>query len=248
MVYAWADGLYVKAGLEDSKATLLVVVGALKEGRKVVLAIESGQRESKESWGRVLRELRDRGLRPWKATIAEWHLGIWAAMGELYAESAELRCWNHRILNVLDALPRKVRPEAREFLSQMPYAESRAECERRRDRFVSRYRRAYPKAVQILCRDWERMVAFYDFPREHWIHLRTTNVVESPFVAVRLRTTAAKRFKKVANATALIWKVLMIAGRTFRRLNAPHLLKEVFEGKKFVDGIAGTNSRRRLAA
>jgi len=247
-VYVWADGLYVKAGLEDSKAALLVIVGALKDGGKVVLAIESGQRESKESWGRVLRDLRDRGLRPWKATVADGHLGIWAALGELYSESAELRCWNHRILNVLDALVSKVWPEARELLSQMPYAESRAECEKRRDRFVARYRRAYPKAAEILLKDWERMVTFYNFPREHWIHLRTTNVVESPFAAVRLRTTAAKRFKKVANATALIWKVLMMAEKTFRRLNAPDLVKEVFEGKKFVDGIAMNNCRKRLAA
>lgn len=248
VVYVWADGLYVKAGLEDSKAALLVIVGALKDGGKVVLAIESGQRESKESWGRVLRDLRDRGLRPWKATVADGHLGIWAALGELYSESAELRCWNHRILNVLDALVSKVWPEARELLSQMPYAESRAECEKRRDRFVARYRRAYPKAAEILLKDWERMVTFYNFPREHWIHLRTTNVVESPFAAVRLRTTAAKRFKKVANATALIWKVLMMAEKTFRRLNAPDLVKEVFEGKKFVDGIAMNNCRKRLAA
>jgi transposase-like protein len=248
VVYAWADGLYVKAGLEDTKAALLVIVGALKDGRKVVLAVESGQRESKESWARVLRDLRARGLRPWKATVADGHLGIWAALGELCPESEEQRCWNHRIVNVLDCLPRKVQPEASALLRAIPYASTRAECERRRDAFIARYRKAYLKAAALLLRDWERMVAFYRFPKAHWIHLRTTNPVESPFAAVRLRTTAAKRFKKVANAEALIWKVLMIAERSFRRLNAPTLLEEVYEGKTFVDGVRTRTTQRRLAA
>lgn len=248
VVYAWADGLYVKAGLEDTKAALLVIVGALKDGRKVVLAIESGQRESKESWAGVLRGLRDRGLKPWKATVADGHLGIWAALREVDLGDAEQRCWNHRIVNVLDCLPRKGQPEAKKLLAAMPYAPTREECERRREDFVARYRKAYPKAVKILMTDWERMVAFFSFPKKHWRHLRTTNVVESPFAAVRLRTAAAKRFKKVANAEALIWKLLMIAERTFRRLNGPKLLKEVYEGREFADGVTVNSAPRRLAA
>src|SRR6202035_3863120 len=129
VVYAWADGLYVKAGLEDSTAALLVIVGALRDGRKVVLAIESGQRESKESWARVLRDLFARGLRPWRATVADGHLGIWSALGEVFPDGAELRCWNHRLTNVIDHLPKKEWSAARELLRKMPYVLSRAECE-----------------------------------------------------------------------------------------------------------------------
>jgi putative transposase len=248
VVYAWADGLYVKAGLEDSKAALLVVIGALKNGRKVVLAVESGQRESKESWLRVLRDLRARGLKPWRATVADGHLGIWAALAEIYPESEEQRCWNHRLSNVIDQLPKKVWPEAKELLRKIPYAGSERECERLRDQFVARYGKLYPKAAQTLCRDWERMVTFYRFPADHWCHLRTTNVVESPFAAVRLRTDAGKRYKKVASAEALIWKILMVGEKKFRLLNAAHLLEDVYRGAKFVDGVAVNGAKRKLAA
>jgi putative transposase len=237
VVYVWADGLYVKAGLEDTKAALLVMIGALTDGRKVVLAVESGQRESKASWGAVLRDLRARGLQPWRCTIADGHLGIWAALAEQQPTAAEQRCWNHRITNVLDAMPTKHQTQARTLLCAMPYAESQTACEELRAHFVQRYRPLAPKAVERLLADWERLVTFYQFPREHWRHLRTTNVVESPFAAVRLRTTAAKRFKKVDSATAIIWKVLQIAETTFRRLNAPELLPAVYAGARYVDGV-----------
>jgi len=237
LAYVWADGLYVKAGLEDSKAALLVIIGALTDGRKVLLALEAGQRESKEAWARVLRALFARGLKPWKVTVADGHLGIWSALGELCPAGEEQRCWNHRLSNVIDLLPHKEWPAAKELLRQIPYAETRAACERLRDQFAARYRKPYPKAVETLCRDWERMVTFYRFPKAHWIHLRTTNVVESPFSAVRLRTDAARRYKKVANAEALIWKILTIAEKKFRRLNAPQLLEQVYYGQRFKDGI-----------
>jgi putative transposase len=237
VVYIWADGLYVKAGLEDSKSVLLVLIGALTDGRKVVLAVESGQRESKESWGAVLRDLRARGLQPWRCTIADGHLGIWAALAEQQPTVAEQRCWNHRIINVLDAIPTKHQAQARTLLCAMPYAESQAACEELRAQFAKRYSQLAPKAAERLAADWERLVTFYQFPREHWRHLRTTNIVESPFAAVRLRTTAAKRFKKVDSATALIWKLLQVAEQTFRRLNAPELLPAVYARAKYIDGI-----------
>jgi transposase-like protein len=237
VVYVWADGLYVKAGLEDTKAALLVMIGALTNGQKVVLAVESGQRESKESWGAMLRGLRARGLKPWRCTIADGHVGIWAALGEQQPTAAEQRCWNHRITNVLDAVPTKHQVEARTLLCAMPYADTQAACEALRAQFDTRYRQLAPKAVERLGYDWERLVTFYQFPREHWRHLRTTNVVESPFATVRLRTTAAKRFKQVDSATAMIWKVLQVAETTFRRLNAPELLPGVYAGAKYVDGI-----------
>jgi putative transposase len=237
VVYVWADGLYVKAGLEATKAALLVVIGALTTGQKVVLAVESGQRESKESWGAVLRDLRARGLKPWRCTIADGHLGLWAALAEQQPAAAEQRCWNHRITNVLDAVPKKHQAEARTLLCAMPYAESQALCEELRTQFTKRYCQLAPKAVERLADDWERLVTFYQFPREHWRHLCTTNVVESPFATVRLRTTAAKRFKKVDFATALIWKLLQVAEGTFRRLNAPELLPGVYIGVRYVDGV-----------
>lgn len=237
VVYVWADGLYVKAGLENTKAALLVLIGALTDGRKVVLAVESGQRESKESWGAVLRDLRTRGLKPWRCTIADGHLGIWAALAEQQPQAAEQRCWNHRIINVLDAIPTKYQADATTLLKTLPYAETQRACEQLRDQFSRQYRTLAPKAVERLHADWERLVTFYQFPKDHWRHLRTTNVVESPFAAVRLRTTAGKRFKRVESATALIWKVLQVAEQTFRRLNAPEVLPAVYAGTPYVNGI-----------
>ncbi len=248
IVYVWADGLYVKAGLETGKAALLILIGALTDGRKVVLAVESGQRESKESWGAVLRDLRMRGLKPWRCTIADGHLGIWAALAEQQPTAAEQRCWNHRIVNVLDAIPTKHQAEAKPLLTALPYAETQVECERLRDQFSRRYRMLAPKAVDRLHTDWERLVTFYQFPKAHWRHLRTTNVVESPFAAVRLRTTAGKRYKRVESATALIWKVLRVAEQTFRRLNAPELLPAVYAGTQYVDGVQKNRVIRQEAA
>jgi transposase-like protein len=243
VVYLWADGLYVKAGLEDTKAALLVMIGVLTNGQKVVLAVESGQRESKESWGMILRDLRKRGLKPWRCTIADGHLGLWAALGEQYPTLAEQRCWNHRLVNVLDAVPKKHQPEAGQLLRAMPYAETQAACEALRAEFTTRYHKLAPKAVERLADDWERLVTFYQFPREHWPHLRTSNVVESPFATVRLRTTAAKRFKKVENATALIWKLLQVVESTFRKLKGAELLPAVYAGVHYSDGM-----RRRVSA
>lgn len=248
LVYLWADGLYVKAGLERDKAALLIVIGALRDGSKEILAIDSGSRESTESWKTVLRSLKARGLPSPRLTIADGHLGIWGALAEIYPQSAEQRCWNHKLLNVLDQLPRREHSAARALLRQLPYAETQAECERLKRQFVARYGRAYPKAAAALERDWDRMVTFYRFPREHWKHLRTTNVVESPFAAVRLRTDAAKRYKRVGNATTLIWKVLMVAQGRFRRLDAPEMLTEVYHGVTCVDGLRASSERNRRVA
>jgi transposase-like protein len=250
VVYQWADGIYVKAGLEKDKAALLVIIGALTNGKKVFLACESGYRESKESWSAVLRGLTGRGLKLGSLMIADGHLGIWSALGELHPEGKEQRCWNHKIRNVLDCFPKRMRPEAGEYLKRMPYAETLKECEGLRDAFANRYRKDYPKAVEKLQIDWQRMVTFYSFPKEHWVHLRTTNVVESPFSSVRLRTDAAKRFKKVQNATAMIWKLLLVAEKSFRLLKGFWLLADVYEGKRFIDGVMVHEPRvlERMAA
>jgi transposase-like protein len=248
LVYAWADGIYVKAGLEKEKAALLVVIGAMSDGTKELLAVAPGYRESKESWSSVFRDLRDRGLQAPRFLVADGNLGAWAALSEIWPKTTGGRCWNHKIVNVLDQLPRKLQGQARELLCEIPYAPTREEAERRRDRFARRYRGSYPKAVKVLEKDWEEMVAFYAFPEEHWRHLRTTNVVESPFASVKLRTSAAKRYKKVESATALIWRVLCVAESRFRKVNAPELMSAVYAGVEFVDGKTVTNQERRKAA
>lgn len=238
LVYWWADGLYVKAGIADRKAALLVIVGATASGEKVLLACQAGERESKDSWLSVLRDLKARGLKFPRLTMADGNLGIWAALGEIHPAGDEQRCWNHKMVNVLDALPKKEQPEAAQRLRAMMYAESRSACERKRDEFLLRFKKTDPKACASLARDWERLVTFFDYPQEHWIHLRTTNIVESPFDAVRLRTNASRRFKKTENAEAMIWKLLRVAEKSWRALNAPHLMKDVYDGKCFKDGVA----------
>ena len=182
--------------------------------------------------------------------MADGHLGIWAALGELNGEGREQRCWNHKIVNVLDHFARKDQAEAATLLKKMMYAPTRKACERGRHAFELRYRKTHPKACATLERDWERMVTYYDFPKEHWVHLRTTNIVESPFNVVRLRTEASRRFKKVENAEAMIWKLLTVAEQTWRKLNAPHLLKDVYDGQRFKDGVAAkskTEESRKAA-
>jgi|TARA_B100002003_G_scaffold226245_1_gene232871 transposase-like protein len=236
LVYAWADGIYVKAGLEKDKAALLVVIGAMSDGRKEVLAIRSGHRESTASWLKLLRDLRDRGLSVPLLLMADGGLPIWSAADQVWPDASQQRCWNHKIINVLDNLPKRVQGQARALLTQIPSAETREEAEAQRDKFAARYRGQFPEAVDTLERDWERMVTFYDFPEEHWTHLRTTNPVESPFASVRLRTNAGKRYKRVQSATALIWRVLMVAEKRFRKLNAYELLPDVYAGKEYQNG------------
>jgi len=231
VVYIWVDGIYVKAGLEKEKAALLVIIGALADGRKVILALEPGYRESIESWASVLRDLEQRGMNCPRMATGDGNLGFWGALANVYPDTLEQRCWNHKIVNVLDKLPRKAQPQAKRQLQDIAYAESRPEAEERRDFFVEWCRKeGYRSAGDTLIRDWDRMVSFYQLPREHWKHLRTTNVVESPFAALRLRTDAAKRFRKVDNATAVIWKMLMLAEQRFRRLDAPEKLMVIYFG------------------
>ena len=248
VVYVWVDGIYVKAGLERDKAALLVVIGAMSDGTKEVLAVTSGYRESTESWMTVFRDLKARGLGEPRVVVADGNAGIWAAVAQVWPGAEEQRCWNHKTRNVLDRLPKKEQGEAKELLRAIPYAPSLAEALKGRETFAKRYRPWYPKAVETLEDDWDRMVTFYGFPESHWKHLRTTNIVESPFASVRLRTSAAKRFKRVENATALIWKLLAVAEKKFRKLDAPHQLKDVFEGRKFEDGKPVSDHQRKEAA
>lgn len=238
----------MKAGFEDSKAALLVLIGADSDGRKTVLAVESGQRESTESWAAVLRDLKARGLCAPKLTIADGHLGIWSGLAAVYPESAEQRCWNHKLRNVLDTVPRKHQAEVKAALQAIASAPTERDATQGRVAFARTEGRRFPKAVERLQRDGERMVASYAFPQEHWRHLRTTNVIESPVAAVRLRTSAAKRFKKVENATTLIGTTLLVVEQHFRQLNAPHLCSSVYDGVVYCDGVRVIRPPRELCA
>lgn len=237
VAYWWADGLYVKAGIEDHKSALLTIVGVLTTGEKVVLACESGHRESKTSWLKLLRDLTHRGLTFPRLTVADSRLGLWAALDEIHPSSEQQGCWNRKIATVLKTLPKEARLKVRELLKAMAYAETQAECERRRDRFVRTYRKTEEKAVKALLRDWERMITFYRFPQDHWRYIRTTNIVVSPFNSVQLRTTASRHYKRVEGAKAIMWKMLQVAEKSWKRLHAPELLPLVSANMTFKDGV-----------
>jgi putative transposase len=233
--YFWADGVYVKAGIGKEKAALLVVIGVQEDGTKRFLALESGYRESKESWAEVLRQLKGRGIKSGRLFVGDGNLGLWAAVGEVYPDSQEQLCWNHKMLNVMDAVSKKEQVEVKKHLNAMMYADSRQEALKERKKFEQAFRHN-PKAVKTVVENWERLTTYYNFPREHWKHLKTSNVVESPFSRVRLRTAASRRFKSQVNATCLIWKTMMVAEMSFRKLNAPHLVEKVARGVKYDNG------------
>ena len=181
--------------------------------------------------------------------IGDGHLGIWGALTAIFPEAQQQRCWNHRIVNVLDKLPKKEQNLGRELLKTIPYSATREQATRRKKEFQTWCaKRGQEEAGKLLDHDWDRMLTFYHFPKEHWKHLRTTNVVESPFAVVRLRTSAAKRYKKVANATAVLWKTLLVAEQSFRKLDSPELLAEVAEGTNYVNGLRQKKGRIKVPA
>lgn len=238
VVYLFVDGIYVKAGLEKEKAALLVAIGVLSDGSKVILSVAAGVRESTESWSLLLRSLKERGMSAPRLVIGDGHLGIWGAMANVYPEAGEQRCWNHRIVNVLDRAPKKKQGQLLVWLRELMYAPTREKADEQKGKFQSWCEgQGLCAAGRLLEEDWERLVAYYAYPKEHWVHLRTTNPVESPFASVRLRTTAAKRYKRVENATAMIWKLLLVAEKRFRKVNAPELMAKVAAGATYVNGV-----------
>ena len=237
VAYLWVDGIYVKAGLEKDKVCLLVALAALTDGRKVFIAIQPGHRESTESWSEMVRHLKARGLRAPRVVIGDGHLGIWAALGNVWPEVDQQRCWNHRLLNLLDKVSKKRQSQAKMMLKEIMYAPTLKQAVRLKGVFQAWCRKnGLDDAARLIDRDWDRMVTYYQYPKEHWVHLRTTNPVESPFSRVRLRTDASRRYKKAENATALSWKTMMISERHFRKLNKPELLPDVFSGMQYADG------------
>src|SRR5712692_1200185 len=237
--YLWADGVYLGVGTEAEKSALLCVLGVREDGTKELLALELGYRESTDSWAGVLRDLRDRGLGAPLVAIGDGGLGLWAALDEVLPSTAHQRCWNHRVLNVQDKLPKRLQPEARCRLREVAAAPSRAECERLRDVYVGELRaQGQGPAAETVLRDWEDFVTFYAYPKEHWVHLRTSNPVESIFSGVRLRTDATKRMRQREAALYLVFKVIERLGQNWRALNGgENLMALVLEGCIFEDGI-----------
>jgi len=236
-VYVWVDGVHFNIRLEDDRLCTLVMIGARPDGEKELLAVEDGYRESAESWKTLLRDLKRRGMTAPVLAVGDGALGFWAAAREVWPETREQACWVHKLANVLDKLPQRLQPRAKRALHEMMYAESRAECEAARSRFEAEYQAKYPKAVESLTANWERLVGFFDFPAEHWKHLRTTNVIESPFATVRLRERATRGAGSRTKGLLMAFKLLDMAQLRWRRLDAAQLLPLVRAGTKFVDGV-----------
>jgi transposase-like protein len=237
--YVWADGVYLDAGTEVDKTALLCVVGARDDGEKELLAMDPGYRESTESWAGTLRDLRDQGLEAPLVAAGDGALGLWAALDEVYPTTEHQRCWNHRITNVQAKLPKRLQKEARRRLREMAEAPTQKECEELRDRYAADLLAAdQHAAAETVLRDWEDFVTFYHYPKEHWIHLRTTNPLESVFSGVRLRTDATRRIRRRDNALYLVLKIVERLSQNWRSLNGgANLMTLVLEGCTFKDGI-----------
>ena len=241
-VYLWADGIYSGLRAERQKLCALVVIGVNDRGEKHFLAIEDGVRESTQSWREVLLDLKRRGLTvPPKLAVGDGALGFWSALGEVYPETRHQRCWVHKTANVLNYLPQGVQAKAKQALREIWMAEDRASAQKAFDHFVRTYQAKYPKAVACLEKDREALLAFYDFPAEHWVHIRMTNPIESTFATIRHRTDQAKGCVSRNTMLAMIYKLGMSAEKRWRKIRGFNHLAKVIRGVKFKDGIEGNN-------
>jgi len=237
-VYWWADGVYFNVRLETDRPCMLVLMGTLEDGTKELVAVWDGQRESKESWTEVLRALRARGLPQGpKLAVGDGALGFWAALEEVFPEVREQRCWVHKTANVLDKLPKRVQPHAKALLHEMYLAPTKADASKAFERFIHEYEAKYPKAAECLRKDRDVLFTFYDFPAEHWAHLRTSNPIESTFATVRHRTRQTKGCGSRLATLTMVFKLAAQAEKHWRRLNGYELLSKVIQGVKFIDGV-----------
>jgi putative transposase len=236
-LYLWADGVYFQPRLDHDKQCILVLIGADALGRKEILAIADGYRESAQSWREVLLDLKHRGLQaaPEIAT-GDGALGFWKALREVYGPAREQRCWMHKTGNVLNKLPKSLQPKAKGHLQDIWMAETRHQAEAAFDFFEAAYGAKYDKAVACLAKDREVLLTFYDFPAEHWKHLRTSNPIESTFATVRLRTVKTKGCLSRKTAMTMVFKLCQSASKKWRRLDGSHQLAEIIKGVKFKDG------------
>jgi putative transposase len=236
-VYVWVDGVHFRVRLEEDRLCTLVIIGVRPDGTKELVAVEDGYRESTESWATVLRDLKRRGLRAPVVAVGDSALGFWAAVGNVWSETREQRCWVHRLANVLDKLPKRLQPKAKQALHTIMQAPTRTEAEAGIDAFAAEYDAKYPKAVASLRRDQAQLLTFYDFPAEHWRHLRTTNIIESPFATVRLRQRVTKGAGSRTKALMMAFKLLAMAEERWRKVNGSELLPLVRAGVRFADGV-----------
>jgi transposase-like protein len=237
-VYVWADGIYFGVRLEDARQCILVIIGANSEGKKELLGIADGYRESEESWKELLLNLKQRGLTvdP-KLATGDGGLGFWKALPQVFGTTRAQRCWKHKTANVLNKLPKGLQAKAKANLNEISMAESRAAAEQAFDHFLLSYEAKYPKATECLAKDREHLLTFYDFPAEHWQHIRTTNPIESTFSTVRLRTTKTRGCVSRAGMLAMVFKLTKTAEQNWRLLKGHTLLAQVVQGVKFKDGL-----------
>jgi len=238
--YIWVDGIYCNVRMDD-KQCLLVVMGATVSGKKELIAVEGGYRESSQSWREVLLSLKERGLKTEpEVAIGDGALGFWKAVGEVFSETRWQRCWVHKTANVLNKLPKSSQAKAKSKIHEIWMSETKEDAEKAFNHFIKTYEAKYPKATKCLEKDREVLLTFYDFPAEHWKHLRTTNPIESTFATVRLRTAKVRGCFSADTVISMAFKLCKSAENTWRRLSAPDRLAEVIEGVKFVNGIAET--------
>jgi transposase-like protein len=235
-VYLWADGIHVNIRLEEHKLCLLVLIGVRADGRKELVALADGYRESGESWADLLRDAARRGMRAPVLAVGDGALGFWAALREVFPPAREQRCWFHKIGNVLAALPRSAHPGAKKALAQIWGAEDGDHARAAAARFTATYGAKFGKAVAKITDDLDELLAFYDYPAEHWIHLRTTNPIESTFATVRHRTKITRGPGSRAAGLAMAFKLIQAAQDRWRAVNAPHLVALVRAGAVFKNG------------
>ncbi len=236
-VYVWADGVHFRIRLEDDRLCTLVLIGVRPDGSKELIAVEDGYRESAESWSDLLRDLKKRGMQAPVLAVGDGALGFWAAVRDVWPETREQRCWVHRIANVLDKLPKRLQPKAKRALHEIMNAPSKAAAEAAIGDFRERFEAKYPKAVASLLRDSDRLLTLFDFPAEHWQHIRTTNPIESTFATVRLRQRTTKGAGSRLKGLTMAYKLLDMAQARWRRITAAHLVPLVRAGVQFKDGI-----------
>ena len=235
-VYCWVDGIHLKVRLEADKVCLLVIIGVRADGRKELVALADGFRESAESWADLLRDCKRRGMRAPALAVGDGALGFWKAVRDVFPETAEQRCWWHKIGNVLAALPKSAHPAAKRALAEICNAEDKTHALAAAKRFAADFGGKWPKATAKITDDLDVLIAFYDYPAEHWIHLRTTNPIESTFATVRLRTRVTKGPGSRAAGVAMAFKLIESAQTRWRCVNAPHLVALVRAGATFVNG------------
>lgn len=237
-VYFWVDGVYLETRLEDTRHCLLVIIGADASGQKELVGLWDGYRESEQSWKDLLLDLKSRGLAQAPAlAIGDGALGFWKALRHVYGQTRWQRCWVHKTANVLDKLPKDLQPQAKQRLQAIWMAPDRQRAALAFDLFIAAYEAKYPKATECLAQDREELLAFYDFPAEHWGHIRTTNPIESTFATVRLRTDKTRGCLSRVTMLAMVFKLYQSAAKRWHRLRAAQYLPEVMQGVAFKDGL-----------